>query len=165
MFGRGFVDPVDDISEINEPSHPDALKTLSQFFVDSEFDLRELFRTVAYTEAYQRGSRYAGEAPPDEETFAVMAIKNLTAEQIFDSLLQALNNNPNLSSGEVVNNSLANPVRREFLIQMAAETDRPTEYTAGLQQTLNMMNNPQLVRIAGDEENGLLAAIRAPVFR
>jgi hypothetical protein len=162
LFGRGFVDPVDDISEANEPSHPAALAVLSQFFIDSQFDLRELFRAVAHTDAYQRGSRYAHGDRPGDETFAVMAIKNLTAEQIFDSLVQALQNNPGLSADDVANNSLANPVRREFLIQMSAETDRMTEYSAGLQQTLHMMNNPQLVGITADGENGLLAAVNAP---
>jgi hypothetical protein len=162
LFGRGIVDPVDDIGDANRPSHPQALEELSQFFVQSDYNLRELIRAVAYTDAYQRSSRYANHDRPTEDTFAVMAIKNLTAEQIFDSLVQALQNNPGFGNGEQATNSLANPVRREFLVKMAAETDRMTHYSAGLQQTLHMMNDPGLAAITGDTDNGLLVAVNAP---
>lgn len=160
LFGRGIVEPVDDISQLNEPSHPELLKLLANFFIESGYDLKQLFRAVALTEAYQLSSA-AGAATPND-SFATMAIKNLTAEQIFDSLVQCLQGNPQFAQAGLATNSLLNPVRREFLIKMAAETHRPLDYGAGLQQTLHMMNSPGLAEILGDTENGLLVALAAP---
>ena len=90
LFGRGIVDPVDNIGDLSNASHPQVLEMLSEQFVASGFDLRELFRTVAYTNAYQRGGVAATEDPMNADAFAGMAVKNLTVEQIFDSLAVAL---------------------------------------------------------------------------
>ena len=61
LFGRGLVEPVDDLSPQNKPSHPELFEELTTYFVDAGFDLRELFRTLANTQAYQRTSAWTAE--------------------------------------------------------------------------------------------------------
>src|SRR2546423_200614 len=46
LFGRGLVEPVDDIGRQNRPSHPELLDELTAYFVASGFDLRELYRAL-----------------------------------------------------------------------------------------------------------------------
>ena len=42
LFGKGLVNPVDDLNPENKPIHPQLLEELSQYFVDSGYDLLEL---------------------------------------------------------------------------------------------------------------------------
>jgi hypothetical protein len=87
LFGRGIVNPVDDMHEGNAPSHPQLLADLADQFAANEFDLKNLTRALCLTRAYQRTSKPtsgSGEAAP--ELFARMAVKVLTPEQLFDSL-------------------------------------------------------------------------------
>src|SRR5262249_12918930 len=44
FFGRGLVQPVDDMHGANPPSHPELLDLLSRRFVESGFDLKFLCR-------------------------------------------------------------------------------------------------------------------------
>ena len=63
------------------------LDELAEHFVDSGFDLQQLWRTLASTRAYQLSSRHddAEAAPP--ELFARMLPKPLTPEQLYDSFV------------------------------------------------------------------------------
>ena len=53
FFGRGIIDPVDDIRASNPPSNPALLDALTKDFVDHDFDLQHLMRTIANSRAYQ----------------------------------------------------------------------------------------------------------------
>ncbi len=162
LMGRGLVHPVDDMSLTNDSSHPAVLKLLEQFFVSSRFDLRELYRAVGYSIAYSRPSRSQGGNTPSPDAFAVMALKPLSAEQLFDSMAIVLQQNDHLTSPDIASNSLANPVRQTFLDKMATSGNDRTGYTSGLQQTFFMMNNPTLVHLAEESDMGILAALDAP---
>ncbi len=52
LFGKGLVDPPDDMSRANPPVHPELLDALARHFVASKFDLRDLIRTIAVSETY-----------------------------------------------------------------------------------------------------------------
>jgi hypothetical protein len=94
LFGRGFVNPVDDMHDANAPSHPELLADLANRFAADGFDLKNLYRALCNSRVYQRTSRPGGDAkaevPP--ELFSRMAVKVLTPEQMFDSLMQVLGN-------------------------------------------------------------------------
>ena len=48
---------MDDIRASNPPSNPALLDALTKDFVDHEFDLRHLMRTIANSRAYQASHR------------------------------------------------------------------------------------------------------------
>ena len=52
FFGKGLADPPDDLSRSNPPVHPELLDALARHFVAHKYDLRDLIRTVATSEAY-----------------------------------------------------------------------------------------------------------------
>lgn len=89
MFGTGIVSPVDDLDEQNPPSHPEVLKVLAEELSNSGYDLKRLIRIVAQTRAYQLSSGWAGERETLEREFALMRVRPLTVDQLFDSLSQA----------------------------------------------------------------------------
>src|ERR1700756_1900211 len=53
FFGKGIIDPVDDIRASNPPSNPALLDALTKDLVDHGFDLRHLMRIIANSRAYQ----------------------------------------------------------------------------------------------------------------
>ena len=56
FFGRGLVNPVDDLRPDNPPSHPAILELLADEFKKSGFDLKYLIRCICLSQAYQRTS-------------------------------------------------------------------------------------------------------------
>src|SRR5262249_25893029 len=65
FFGRGFVNPVDDMHEDNRPSHPELLKEMSDQFTANGFDVKYLIRAICNSQAYQRTSKPVGDNAED----------------------------------------------------------------------------------------------------
>lgn len=163
MFGRGIVQPVDDFSDRNPPSHPEILNELSAYFTESGFDLRELFRVIANTKAYQLTSQSA-DADPSPELFSRMAIKSLTAEQLFDCLSEAMRRRGTVQKDE---NPQFNPLggdsaRQAFISKFRAPTAGLTEYQAGIPQALTLMNGTLVGDATTIAKSDLLTALSAP---
>jgi len=77
MFGRGLVEPADDM---DLPAwHPELLEWLAADFVDHGYDLHHLFRRIMTSRAYQL-------PVASESTFRGPARRRLTAEQFTDAV-------------------------------------------------------------------------------
>ncbi len=65
-MGQGIVQPVDDFSDNNPPSHPEVLNLLAEQFAAHDYDLKFLVRTITLTRVYQTTSRqtHASQADP-----------------------------------------------------------------------------------------------------
>lgn len=164
LFGRGLVEPVDDLGPHNPPSHPELFSELTDYFIETGFDLRELYRTLAATQAYQRTSAWtAEEAPP--ELLAHMPLKTLTAEQLYDSLNRVLNRKPqSMFGGQNVGAPLLDPARQAFIGKLQAQSRSPLEYHAGILQALTLLNGSDLAAATDPERGPLLGALQAPLF-
>lgn len=154
FFGRGLVDPVDDFNDDNPASHPELLDDLAAAFVDSGFDLRYLSRAVGRTRAYQRTSARTAPGQDDPRLFARMAVKGLTGEQLFDSLVRATG----------FRETARTSPRDQFLTRFAA-SGRPAEPETSIPQALGLMNG-QFVADATtlDKSPTLQAACETPGF-
>jgi hypothetical protein len=86
LFGRGLVDPVDNMHVNNPPSHPALLDLLAKELVESEFDVKHLVRSIANSRAYQQSSRPAEGNEPDAALFARMAVKPISPAALYDSV-------------------------------------------------------------------------------
>ena len=53
FFGRGLVDPEDDMRVTNPASNPELLDALAKDFVEHGFDLKDLVRTICTSTTYQ----------------------------------------------------------------------------------------------------------------
>jgi hypothetical protein len=163
LFGRGLIEPVDDLSDQNPPSHPELFRELTEHFIRTEFNLRELIRTLASTRAYQRTSRTPGDTVLPQELFANMAIKTLSAEQLYDCLARALMQEPG-QEGPFAARGAFNPRRLAFAAQMQMRGQNPTEYEAGVLQALTLLNGAQVDAASSLEQSALLAGLEAPWF-
>jgi hypothetical protein len=166
MFGRGIVNPVDDLGDHNEPSHPQLLEDLAKYLVDTGFDVRNFLRMLAATKAYQLSSESAADAADRPELFARMAIKTLTPEQLYDCLTEAMRKREttNQFGGQTVGFRGFDQGRQSFLSKFGTGGQSISEYEAGIPQALTLMNG-RLVRDATDIGNSdILASLDAPFF-
>ncbi len=85
-YGRGIIDPPDNLSAFNPATHPELLKELCDGFVRSKYDLRWLHRTILNSRTYQQSSTPAEGGSSDRANYADFAIRRLPAEVLLDAL-------------------------------------------------------------------------------
>jgi hypothetical protein len=170
LFGVGLVDPVDDMGADNPPSHPELLDALAQAFREHGYDRKFLIRAIVLSQAYQLTSQSSGPAAgpsagaggdeprlfarDEPRLFARMKERGLSAEQLYDSLAQAIGLAPEASAA----------ARGEFLEAFSGNEEKPIEGQTTILQALALMNG-RLVAGATDVEKGrMLAAVADAPF-
>jgi hypothetical protein len=86
LFGRGIVEPVDDIRGSNPPSHPELLDALARDLVEHRFDRKHLIRTILRSRTYQFGWKPTPTNGDDEQYFSHARVRPLQAEQLLDAI-------------------------------------------------------------------------------
>lgn len=95
FFGKGIIDPVDDIRASNPPSNPALLDALAKDFADHNFDLKYLIRTIVNSRAYQASIETNEWNAPDLYNFSHQSPRRLSAEQLMDGVAAATGARPN----------------------------------------------------------------------
>jgi hypothetical protein len=168
FFGAAFTPQVDDMGPHVAVSHPELLEKLTRQFVRSGYDTKQLVRWICNSEAYNLTSRFNSASETDtgnidddpslgnEPLFSRAYVKQMTVEQLFDSLLVATDAHAAFgSSWDAVEQH-----RQKWLQQfvMAWETDENNEanlFDGTIPQALMMMNG-KLVDLALESERGTL---------
>jgi hypothetical protein len=88
FFGRGIVDPVDDMRVTNPPSDPDLLDALAKELVDNEFSLKHLIRTICKSRTYQLSAMPNEFNRHDKSSFARFYPRRMIAEVLFDAVCE-----------------------------------------------------------------------------
>lgn len=92
LFGRGLVDPVDDLRSSNPASHPQLLDYLARRYVALGFDHRRLLREILNSTVYQLSSQPHAPHAADDRYFSHAYVRLLSAEQLLDAIGQATGN-------------------------------------------------------------------------
>jgi hypothetical protein len=146
LFGRGIVNPVDDMHEANVPSHPELMAVLTEQLKLHNFDVKFLLRAICNSQVYQRTSRPFAGNKDDTEWYSHAAVRSLSPEQLFDSLTaivgQPKGDGP--KGKKAVGKKGPVGPREAFLAFFRIEDGaNPLEYQAGIPQALRLMNSPQ----------------------
>lgn len=88
-FGKGIIDPPDDMNLANPPSNPALLGYLTDAFVAHGYDLKWLHREILASDAYQRSWRPNETNRLDERNFSRALVRRLPAEVMLDAIAQA----------------------------------------------------------------------------
>jgi len=88
FFGRGLVDPEDDMRVTNPASNPDLLAALAKDFTDHNFDLKNLCRTICNSTVYQLSAEPNQWNQDDKQNFSRYYPKRLNAEVLLDAIDQ-----------------------------------------------------------------------------
>ncbi len=165
LFGRGLVHPIDDFGKHNPASHPELLDELASDFAQSGYDVKRLIRILAGTRAYQLTSRSTIGGDDRGELFARMAIKSLTADQLYDCLIEAMRRREVLVPGSpYAANRSFDPTRQTFLAKFRAPRQGATEYEGGVPLALTLMNGATIRQATDLSQSDLLLALDAPFF-
>lgn len=89
LFGKGIIDPVDDIRSSNPPSNAALLDALTRDFVDRNFDVRAILKVMLNSRVYQLSARTNATNSNDTLNFSHRLPRRLSAEQLLDTLSQA----------------------------------------------------------------------------
>jgi hypothetical protein len=160
FFGTGLVHPVDDFDANNPPSHPALLDDLARAFVEHEYNLKFLIRALTATRAYQLSSRQhtRPSTPVSPHVFAVMAVRSLSAEQLYDSLAQAVGIRPEADEMEPEFVRVLSP-RAEFLEKFGGRNTEGGDQQTTILQALTLMNGQLLAGATNPHEGKTLQAV------
>jgi len=145
------------------PSHPELLDLLAKEFADHKFDLKFVIRAIVASKAYQRTSARTHESQDDPTLFARMAIKGLTAEQLFDSVSQA-------TGYQEARNDLGPFIigpgtpRTEFVNKFSQQNEKVTEVQTSILQALALMNGKLIGDATNLDRSETLAAVADAPF-
>jgi len=150
FFGRGFVNPIDDMHDDNPATHPELLLAVAEQFKRHNFSVKYLVKAIAMSETYQRTSKPMAGNETDTELFSRMYIKTLSAEQLVDSIVVvvagpgktdffAKKGPPADKKGKGFPGGPREQFIRFFRVEDGAD---PLEYQDGIPQALRMMNGP-----------------------
>ena len=98
FFGKGNVEPVDDIRVSNPAVNPELFKTLGDKLVEYNYDFKKLVRDICNSETYQRTTERNESNATDERNFAHGNVRRIPAEQLLDCVC-AVTNAPDKFSG------------------------------------------------------------------
>jgi hypothetical protein len=86
FFGRGLVEPEDDMRDTNPPTDPELLRAVADHFVQSRYDLKDLIRTICRSTTYQLSAIPNGYNAADKQNYSRYYPKRLNAEVLYDAV-------------------------------------------------------------------------------
>ena len=88
-FGRGIVEPADDMNLANPPVNKELMDYLAEGFVAKGFDMKWLHREILNSDTYQRTWKPNDTNRLDEKNFSHMVLRRLPAEVAMDAIALA----------------------------------------------------------------------------
>ncbi len=167
FFGLGIIDPVDEPSEENPPSHPELLQELATQFALNKYDLQYLIKALTASQAYQLTSAQSHPSQANPRLFAAMQLKGLSSEQLLDSISLAIGNMEGTPRGPYqgfAGRRSFNPMAQELRNKFANYADKRTEYQTSILQALALMNGKLTADATSLTKGGTLAAIADSPF-
>ena len=160
FFGTSLADSLDDENSISDPQ---LLNELAEAFARRDFDLKYLIRAITLSRVYQLGSAGPADAP-DPRLFARAAVRPLSGDALYDSLLTATGLDEQSLAPPSAYGQPVVPPRKAFLA-FFARGDGPAGSQRTILQALLMMNG-RLTGEAVDLEQGrtLTAVAEAPFW-
>ncbi len=164
LYGRGIVNPVDDMHEENVPSHPELLAALTEQFKTNGYDLKYLIKAICNSETYQRTSRPVEGNQDDKVFFSHRSVRVLTSEQLYDSIIAVLGSAANAKGDRVAPKQKGGggTPRDQFLNFFRVDDVDPQDYQAGIPQALRLMNSGQLNATNGIADQAMKAGGNDP---
>jgi hypothetical protein len=170
LFGRGLVDPWDDLGGENDSDHPRTLVALADELRRSGYDVRALLRTLVLSEAYGRAS--SGGSDGAERVFARAAVRPLSAETLFRSLVVATGTEEIAArrlSTEELQKKLAQGLKQYIYVFGDDEMGEIDRGSGTVQQALLLWNGELTNRgsraAPGGVLRGILDEVKAPARR
>lgn len=166
VFGRGLVEPEDDLRATNPAANPELLDALARQFEVGGFDLKRLLRALCTSYAYRLSSLPNAWNAGDRQSFSRFLPRRLPAEVLLDAIDDVAGTRTPFAGAPAGTRAVQLPDNQPesyFLgvfgrpdFASACECERGTG--ASLAQSLHMLNSPEvLARAAGPRARQLAA--------
>ena len=170
FFGRGIIEPVDDIRASNPPVNEALLQALAEDFIENGYDLQHVIRTIVNSRAYQTGIETDQWNENDATNFSHFTPRRLPAETLFDAISIATGSSPEfpeVPSGFTAQQLPDPHVGKGGFLDMfgrperesACECERRNNMT--LPQATNLVNGPTLAEAIADPDGRVATLILA----
>ncbi len=166
FFGIGLVDPFDEMSEQNPPSHADLLAELARDFQKHGYDLKYIIRAITLSETYQRASQRGRANLEENRLFTNMTVRGLSGDQMLDSIVQATGLRGAAASGPPGAAGFPGQIgglRGDFLARFTSQ-ERPADHQTSILQALMLMNGRLIAETTDLEQSETLSAIADAPF-
>ena len=166
FFGRGLVEPEDDIRVTNPATNPQLLNALAGHFVAQRFDMKDLVRTITTSIVYQLSATPNEFNERDKQNFSRYYPQRLKAEVLLDAI-DMVTQSPTQFSGvplEMRAVQLPDNAFNSYFLNVfgrpagasACECERSSD--SSLAQSLHLINSTQIQeKVAGTRAAGLAA--------
>lgn len=172
FFGRGIVDPVDDVRISNPPSNKELLDELGHKLAAYKFDMKKLVRDICNSRTYQLSVTTNPTNELDETQFSHAYVRRLRAEVLLDTITRITGTEDRfplsppgtravqIHTGEVSNYFLTTFGRAPRETPCSCEVNKE----ANLSQALHLVNGDTITnKVAqGKLITGLLAEKKKP---
>ena len=169
LMGAGLIDPIDDIRAGNPPTNPELIQHLSKAFVDSNFDIRQVMRSICNSRTYQLSVIPNEWNADDKLNFAHALPRRLPAEVLYDTIhfvTGSITEIPGVPKGtraaalpdvgvtteDGFLQNLGQPVR-----ESACECERSSELQLG--PVMALVSGPTIGRAISDTGNALVKLV------
>jgi hypothetical protein len=156
FFGRGIVDPLDDMRVTNPPSNPELLDELAKDFVANKYSLKHLVKTIVKSRTYQLSAVPNEFNKQDKQNYARFYPRRLSAEVLLDAVCQVTDSPTNFNGLPTDQHAprraimLPDESFQSYFLDVfgrpqrisACECERVSE--ANLAQELHMLNSEEL---------------------
>jgi hypothetical protein len=88
FFGKGIVEPVDDVRVSNPASNADLLAALGAKATEYKYDVAKLARDICLSRTYQLSTKRTPSNDFDERNFARQTVRRMRAEVLLDCITQ-----------------------------------------------------------------------------
>jgi hypothetical protein len=161
FMGQSFYQPIDDLGPLKEAVMPDVIARISGAFRGNGYDVKQLFRDMLNTDAYQREVRQ-GESPEEHVLFAGRVPVRMDADTLYNVLSCTLGKFP----GPPQLGGMAGPFARfagfagQFKQEFGYDPSAKAEEIEGsVSQSLLFMNNPTVAMRIRARQGNLLGDI------
>jgi hypothetical protein len=157
FFGRGFVNPVDDFNDNNQPSNPELLGELGSRLKNYNYDLKKLIRWVCHSKAYNLScvANKTNDKPEHEPLFSRLVIKSMTPEQLFESLMVATR--AEAAESKDKKRELRDRWLRNLISNFGDDEGNEVNFNGTVVQALLMMNGQEINEAINRKDKGTLA--------
>jgi hypothetical protein len=177
-FGRGIIDPPDNLSSFNPPSHPELLQELCREFIRHGYDLKWLHRSILLSRTYQQSGLAGADNALDRSNYAYFYYRRLGAEVLLDALDQATGTGENMGmrywhwpdriKAVEIPFRPANPFVTFMLEHFgrparnsAVQCDCERDGNASILQVLSFANHPRVWQKIADNQGRVARILRA----
>jgi hypothetical protein len=171
LFGRGIIEPIDDIRAGNPATNPELLDRLTKEFVDSGFNIQHMLRLICKSRAYQSSIATNQWNEDDGINYSHAIARRLPAEVLYDAIQRStgsLSQLPGVPAGyratQLPDVGLSLPSGFfEVFGRPPRESACECERTSGMMlgPVMTLVNGPTIADAIADPQNAITKLVAA----